>query len=57
MQKLDSEKIKRFGGLVMSATKLRNNPHDIGVLVEGYYITLQKEAERDARDRANGKGE
>lgn len=28
-----------------------------GRLLEGYYLSLQKEAERDARDKHNGKGE
>lgn len=28
-----------------------------GRMVEGYYLTLEKEAERDARDKANGKGD
>lgn len=45
----------RLGELVNKLAQLYVPASEKGRLIEGYYLTLQKEAERDARDEANGK--
>jgi hypothetical protein len=45
----------RLGELVNKLAQTYIASSEKGRLLEGYYLTLQKEAERDARDIANGK--
>ena len=45
----------RLGELVNKLAQTYIPSSEKGRILEGYYLTLQKEAERDARDRANGK--
>lgn len=57
MDKLDDRNVESFGEtvrrIVMSVPNTTNN--NLGQLVENVYLRFQREAERDARDRANGK--
>lgn len=57
MDKLDEKNVESFGEsvrrIVLSVPNTTNN--NLGQLVENVYLRFQKEAERDARDRANGK--
>lgn len=57
MDKLDDTNAEAFGSAVRNlVTYLPNTDGEgIGKLVEKLYLRFQKEAERDARDRANGK--
>lgn len=57
MDKLDTKNRESFGEtvrrIVLSVPNTTNN--NLGQLVESIYLRFQGEAERDARDRANGK--
>ena len=57
MEKLDTKNVESFGEsvrrIVLSLPNTTNN--NLGQLVENVYLRFQGEAERDARDRANGK--
>jgi hypothetical protein len=57
MDKLDEKNVESFGEsvrrIVLSVPNTTNN--NLGQLVENVYLRFQREAERDARDRANGK--
>ena len=57
MDKLDDKNVESFGEsvrrIVLSLPNTTNN--NLGQLVENVYLRFQREAERDARDRANGK--
>jgi hypothetical protein len=57
MDKLDEKNVESFGEsvrrIVLSLPNTTNN--NLGQLVENIYLRFQREAERDARDRANGK--
>ena len=57
MDKLDEKNVDSFGEsvrrIVLSLPNTTNN--NLGQLVENVYLRFQREAERDARDRANGK--
>jgi hypothetical protein len=57
MDKLDDRNVESFGEsvrrIVLSVPNTTNN--NLGQLVENVYLRFQREAERDARDRANGK--
>ena len=57
MDKLDDRNVESFGEsvrrIVLSLPNTTNN--NLGQLVEKVYLRFQREAERDARDRANGK--
>jgi hypothetical protein len=57
MDKLDDKNVESFGEsvrrIVLSVPNTTNN--NLGQLVENVYLRFQREAERDARDRANGK--
>jgi len=57
MEKLDDKNRDSFGEtvrrIVLSVPNTTN--HNLGQLVENVYLRFQGEAERDARDRANGK--
>jgi hypothetical protein len=57
MDKLDEKNVESFGEsvrrIVLSLPNTTNN--NLGQLVENVYLRFQREAERDARDRANGK--
>jgi hypothetical protein len=57
MDKLDDKNVESFGEsvrrIVLSLPNTTNN--NLGQLVENIYLRFQREAERDARDRANGK--
>jgi hypothetical protein len=57
MDKLDDRNVESFGEsvrrIVLSLPNTTNN--NLGQLVENVYLRFQREAERDARDRANGK--
>jgi hypothetical protein len=57
MEKLDDKNRDSFGEtvrrIVLSVPNTTNN--NLGQLVENVYLRFQGEAERDARDRANGK--
>lgn len=57
MEKLDTKNCESFGEtvrrIVLSVPNTTNN--NLGQLVESIYLRFQGEAERDARDRANGK--
>jgi hypothetical protein len=57
MEKLDTKNVESFGEsvrrIVLSLPNTTNN--NLGQLVENVYLRFQREAERDARDRANGK--
>ena len=57
MEKLDDKNRESFGEtvrrIVLSVPNTTNN--NLGTLVENIYLRFQAEAERDARDRANGK--
>ena len=57
MDKLDDKNVESFGEtvrrIVLSVPNTTNN--NLGQLVESIYLRFQGEAERDARDRANGK--
>ncbi len=57
MDKLDEKNAEAFGQTVSGIVKGMpdTNYLDIGMLIENIYIRFQKEAERDARDAANGK--
>lgn len=57
MDKLDEKNAEAFGQAVAGIFKNMPNvtPLSAGVLIENIYIRFQKEAERDARDAANGK--
>jgi hypothetical protein len=45
----------RLGEMVNKLAQNYMPSSEKGRLLEGYYLTIQKEAERDARDKANGK--
>ena len=57
MEKLDTKNVESFGEsvrrIVLSLPNTTNN--NLGQLVENVYLRFQREAERDARDKANGK--
>jgi hypothetical protein len=57
MDKLDEKNVESFGEsvrrIVLSLPNTTSN--NLGQLVENVYLRFQREAERDARDRANGK--
>jgi hypothetical protein len=57
MDKLDEKNVESFGEsvrrIVLSVPNTTNN--NLGQLVENVYLRFQREAERDARDKANGK--
>ena len=57
MDKLDSKNLESFGEavrrIVLSVPNTTNS--NLGHLIENIYLRFQGEAERDARDRANGK--
>jgi hypothetical protein len=57
MEKLDNKNVESFGEsvrrIVLSLPNTTNN--NLGQLVENVYLRFQREAERDARDMANGK--
>jgi hypothetical protein len=57
MEKLDDKNRDSFGEtvrrIVLSVPNTTDN--NLGQLVENVYLRFQAEAERDARDRANGK--
>ena len=57
MDKLDEKNVDSFGEavrrIVLSVPNTTNN--NLGQLIENIYLRFQREAERDARDRANGK--
>ena len=57
MDKLDTKNVESFGEsvrrIVLSLPNTTNN--NLGQLVENVYLRFQREAERDARDKANGK--
>lgn len=57
MDRLDEKNVEAFGGAVRNlVTYLADtDSKDLGILIETLYIRFQKEAERDARDAANGK--
>lgn len=57
MDKLDEKNAEAFGDAVRNlVTYLADTDSgDLGRLIENLYIRFQKEAERDARDAANGK--
>jgi hypothetical protein len=57
MDKLDEKNSEAFGKAVLGIFKSMPNITSLsaGVLIENMYIRFQKEAERDARDAANGK--
>lgn len=57
MIKLDDKNAEAFGEAVYNIHKTMNiSGLSLGVLVENIYLRFQREAERDARDVANGKG-
>lgn len=57
MIKLDDKNAEAFGDAVYNIHKTMNiSGLSLGVLVENIYLRFQREAERDARDVANGKG-
>jgi hypothetical protein len=57
MERLDDKNRESFGEtvrrIVLSVPNTTNN--NLGQLVENVYLRFQREAERDARDKANGK--
>jgi len=57
MEKLDDKNRESFGEsvrrIVLSVPNTTNN--NLGALIENTYLRFQIEAERDARDMANGK--
>jgi hypothetical protein len=56
MDKLDDKNIEAFGDAIYNIHKTMDiSGVSLGVLVENIYLRFQKEAERDARDKANGK--
>lgn len=57
MDKLDEKNAEAFGQTVAGIIKSMPDTVylELGRLVENVYIRFQKEAERDARDAANGK--
>ena len=57
MDRLDEKNVEAFGSAVRKLTSYLADTHskDLGILIETLYIRFQKEAERDARDAANGK--
>jgi hypothetical protein len=57
MDKLDEKNAGAFGQAVSNIVKSMSDTEylSIGILVENIYIRFQREAERDARDAANGK--
>jgi hypothetical protein len=57
MDRLDDKNLESFGSAVRSLYKYLpdESNEEIGKLVENIYLRFQREAERDARDRANGK--
>jgi hypothetical protein len=57
MIKLDDKNSEAFGQAVYNIHKTMDiSGLSLGVLVENIYLRFQREAERDARDVANGKG-
>lgn len=57
MIKLDDRNAEAFGDAVYNIHKVMDiRGLSLGVLVENIYLKFQREAERDARDAANGKG-
>lgn len=57
MIKLDDKNAEAFGDAVYNIHKTMDiRGLSLGVLVENIYVRFQREAERDARDMANGKG-
>lgn len=57
MIKLDDKNAEAFGEAIYNIHKTMNiSGLSLGVLVENIYLRFQREAERDARDVANGKG-
>ncbi len=59
MDKLDEKNADAFGQAVSGIVKSMPDTEylSIGILIENIYLRFQKEAERDARDVANGKRE
>ena len=57
MERLDDKNCDSFGEAVRRIVLSVPNTtsHNLGTLIENIYLRFQKEAERDARDRANGK--
>ena len=57
MDRLDNKNLEAFGSAVRNLYKYLpdEQSEEIGKLVENIYLRFQKEAERDARDKANGK--
>jgi hypothetical protein len=57
MEKLDRKNLESFGEavrrIVLSVPNTTNS--NLGQLIENIYLRFQQEAERDARDVANGK--
>jgi hypothetical protein len=57
MDRLDDKNLESFGEavrrVVLSVPNTTNS--NLGTLIENIYLRFQKEAERDARDKANGK--
>lgn len=57
MDRLDDKNLESFGEavrrVVLSLPNTTNS--NLGTLIENIYLRFQKEAERDARDKANGK--
>ena len=57
MDRLDEKNLESFGEtirrVVLSVPNTTNS--NLGTLIENIYLRFQKEAERDARDKANGK--
>jgi hypothetical protein len=57
MIKLDDKNAEAFGDAIFNIHKTMSiGGLSLGVLVENLYLRFQREAERDARDVANGKG-
>lgn len=57
MEKLDDKNVESFGDAVRKLYQYlpSETNEELGRLVENIYLRFQREAERDARDRANGK--
>ena len=57
MDRLDDKNLESFGEavrrVVLSVPNTTNS--NLGTLIENIYLRFQKEAERDARDKAIGK--
>jgi hypothetical protein len=57
MERLDDKNCDSFGEAVRRIVLSVPNTtgHNLGMLIENVYLRFQLEAERDARDAANGK--